>query len=419
MPPSILLAAVLATIGAPSVWLLETVPLDAEITSDELSLTTEALRAALSAEIGEEVLFGRDALPSPKEPEPPVAAARDLVRRGEDAFTTFAFARAAAALAEAAAVLSGSLALLRPEEAELLKQARLLEAVAWMEAGQPDASREAFAKLLTLWPELVPDPAYLSPRAKALFREAVESIRIAGTTTLDLRSKPAGATVVIDGRVRGKTPISVPGLTPGVHGLRLVLHGHDTYSEELRLAATTPGRDITLQPSPALAALGRARMAAQRGLEPTLAADDLGVLSEARGGAAIVLAGVARRPEGERVLYAVLWTPGARSAAVFRELVDVRAAAGAIAKGLMSKPKDLLLLPDGMAGLDTDFERALLGVGPGFGRAPVALPLTRRWWFWTAIGGVAAATLTTVLLLGREEPAPASKRVDLVLDFDQ
>ena len=48
----------------------------------------------------------------------------------------------------------------------------------------------------------------------------------AATGSLSVDSRPRGAQVTIDGRVLGVTPLSAPGLSPGVHAVRVELAGH-------------------------------------------------------------------------------------------------------------------------------------------------------------------------------------------------
>lgn len=58
-------------------------------------------------------------------------------------------------------------------------------------------------------------PARSTPAAKA-----------AATGSVTVDSRPKGAQVTIDGRASGVTPLSVPGLSPGVHAVRVELAGH-------------------------------------------------------------------------------------------------------------------------------------------------------------------------------------------------
>ncbi|WFN34416.1 PEGA domain-containing protein [Methanogenium sp. S4BF] len=69
--------------------------------------------------------------------------------------------------------------------------------------------------------------------------------------TLSLTSTPEGAMVYIDSVSHGVTPLTVSGLTPGVHQLRLMSAGYQDYQGTVVLA---PGEkrapDITMQPPP-------------------------------------------------------------------------------------------------------------------------------------------------------------------------
>jgi hypothetical protein len=65
-----------------------------------------------------------------------------------------------------------------------------------------------------------------------------------GNGTLSIASDPPGATVYVDGRFVGETPIDVPNLQPGDHRVRLVKDG---YLENGRIVSITAGRTGTLQ----------------------------------------------------------------------------------------------------------------------------------------------------------------------------
>lgn len=56
-----------------------------------------------------------------------------------------------------------------------------------------------------------------------------------GPCQLMVSSKPRGATVFVDDKERGPTPVVVDGLSTGKHGLRLVLDGHETWTRTVRL----------------------------------------------------------------------------------------------------------------------------------------------------------------------------------------
>ena len=57
------------------------------------------------------------------------------------------------------------------------------------------------------------------------------------TGVLRVESRPSGATVMIDGRVVGTTPLQIPNVEPGAHQVRLELPGHRPWSTTTSLVA--------------------------------------------------------------------------------------------------------------------------------------------------------------------------------------
>ena len=64
------------------------------------------------------------------------------------------------------------------------------------------------------------------------------------TGTLQLQSKPPGATIKVDGKPHGKTPLRALHLAPGEHQLELELAGHKSLTQQVELVA---GRQTRLQ----------------------------------------------------------------------------------------------------------------------------------------------------------------------------
>jgi hypothetical protein len=60
--------------------------------------------------------------------------------------------------------------------------------------------------------------------------------------SIDVVSRPAGAQVIVDGRVMGRTPLSVPNLTPGQHSVRLELPGYNRWATSVDVAAGARAR---------------------------------------------------------------------------------------------------------------------------------------------------------------------------------
>lgn len=59
----------------------------------------------------------------------------------------------------------------------------------------------------------------------------------ATTGTLVIESRPAGATVVIDGKTRGVTPLTIDALAPGDYRVSLSLAGYQPFATTVRVVA--------------------------------------------------------------------------------------------------------------------------------------------------------------------------------------
>ncbi|MDD9874602.1 MAG: SUMF1/EgtB/PvdO family nonheme iron enzyme [Gammaproteobacteria bacterium] len=68
--------------------------------------------------------------------------------------------------------------------------------------------------------------------------------------TLDIRSEPGGARVVLDGLVKGVTPVEVAAVPGGVHRLQVLLDGYQMVEEEIPVTnrSTDIKRDYRLKP---------------------------------------------------------------------------------------------------------------------------------------------------------------------------
>lgn len=81
-------------------------------------------------------------------------------------------------------------------------------------------------------------PSSAPAPATSFARADPETIRRVYTTgSLSVTSEPAGARVVVDGQPRGTTPLSVTGLRPGAHEVRLTLPGRSALDYTAPVAA--------------------------------------------------------------------------------------------------------------------------------------------------------------------------------------
>ena len=100
----------------------------------------------------------------------------------------------------------------------------------------------------------------------------LESDQSAATSLL-VRSTPAGAQVLIDGRDRGRTPAAIRGLAAGTHRLRVVRDGYVTEDRSITIAAgrPSPGVNISLERSPvATASAGPGSAAQPKAVDDTI-----------------------------------------------------------------------------------------------------------------------------------------------------
>ena len=65
-----------------------------------------------------------------------------------------------------------------------------------------------------------------------------------GIGSMLVESDPAGASVYVDGRLAGETPLTLPAIAAGVHRVRVVRLG---YLENSRLVTVEPGARATLR----------------------------------------------------------------------------------------------------------------------------------------------------------------------------
>jgi len=192
----------------------------------------------------------------------------------------------------------------------------------------------------------------------------IERDRVKPNFRMELASTPAGAHVTVDGRLRGRTPLTVDRLTLGPHGVRVEAAGSMPWVSTLPAGDGQARQTIRLVPAEAdlgARALLRARTADGRGDAMRAAADALAQDARAE---AVIIGWLERRG-------------GAATMAVARFDRD-RRDFGAIAIESF-QPQDLPEAIDRAAGMLTEPD----GVPPGpawrrafFGRPPSASPLT-------------------------------------------
>ena len=100
------------------------------------------------------------------------------------------------------------------------------------------------------------------------------SPRAATAGTLVVRSTPTGAGVTLNGRWRGRTPLTLDALPFRRYDVRVVQPGYATATEAVVLSADQPARSLTLQLKPAAAAAAPRRETPAAGVRPAPAPDE-------------------------------------------------------------------------------------------------------------------------------------------------
>ncbi|MFH1811582.1 MAG: PEGA domain-containing protein [Pseudomonadota bacterium] len=327
--------------------------------------------------------------------------ARELLQRGEDLYVAFDYGPAAAALAESAGLFASSLSELDAEDVQRLYQARVLEGLAWFDAGRPEAAKEAFAKLATIRPDYQPEAASMPPAAQGLYQQAVREVLAAGTGSLQVASEPRGAEALVDGVVRGRTPLTVEGLPLGTHRLTLVLPGYQRERAELDVTRRDPTvHKVQLTPLPMRLLLERVRQGAVRGQSAEELGPDLTDLLRETHSDALLILGVSATASGDRLLVTGRrWTAQGNSAAatiVDRSEIDL--AARQLVPLLLAQTWPAKVTAGASPALDLDFERHLLGTGTGSEQASGE----SSWLLWGGLGaaGVVVTALTVAAVVG-------------------
>ena len=222
------------------------------------------------------------------------------------------------------------------------------------------------------------DRTALLPAERALVDRVVQEAASADSGHLSISSEPPGAAVVVDGAPRGNAPLELD-LPYGRHVVRVDRFGRRPAAEIVEVAAggtVSKGFELALTEGADLLEQIAVRVA--RGAFDASDPEELQVLARALGARAVLVV-----EAGPRI-----------RARLLRDGAFVGSGSAD-----PTGPWDELL---------ARLERAALGrTGrtPGPPPPEPAPPLTSRWWFWTAIGGVVVAgAVTAIVVATRPDP---------------
>jgi len=305
--------------------------------------------------------------------------------------------------------LSASVAAFDRGAAALEDVSGLGDALLYLGASQVFARRTSdargtFTRLHVQLPQIRPDEEVFNP--DVVSRYAAARPRDAGNPRSVLRaeSEPPGATLYVDGIVRGRTPMNVTGLVGGEHVVRMVQPGATPFIERVEVRR---GRTATVSAF-LLEAEGMESLAESLENLPTDSDD-----RPDRNGPTVQIGeilgvghlGVIRvSPHGEegRATVELLLFDTTNRRRLLRMHGPIEVAQGSLEasiRELVTRGFEAAIQPQ----QQTDTEDILAQTRvpePDEGAPRRSGGLLKQWWFWTAIGGAVAVGVTVGVLVG-------------------
>lgn len=370
--------------------------------------------------------------------------ARALAARGAQLVRTDDLSSAEAALSAAVDAFDASIVSL--ENFDEFTGVLWLLAVAQIRQGNEEAGDKTLQRLLTLDSHFTPNLAD-STAVAGIWKSVQRRVARRKPGSVSIATQPSGAMVAIDGRKPVKSPAKFSGLLPGTHYVIVRAPGMRTDVEKFEVrGGATSSASLALEPasaaadkapagtSPALASAYHAEI--NKRLEDAIV--DMRIKRVAKGFAEasvadyVVLANVAREAKGYRLRTYLYKRDGSLLAEMDASSFDSE---------LLNLQAGIFKLSSQIFAAVADFpeERDITTVvikeaGPGAKPAAAAStsldaiqvtgekdvekvdptpPVYRRWWFWTAVGVLAAggAGAGIYVLATRQPPSEASVEV--------
>jgi len=330
-------------------------------------------------------------------------------------------------LESATSLFEGRLTMLKDHE--LLHEALLAKAEAQAQSGRKQLAKTTLQRFAALNPTKVPTRDSHKRSFVSLWRDALREIGHSGT--LEIRARPAGAYIQVDGVVLGKAPVTTRPMRPGPHYV-VARWPSFAVTRTVQLGAGSTVEMTLEQSGPAARERERVRGAIGRRRGTVVAQTAAKKIFQIAHADALFVAGVRRDGDGNALFLARHAPDGSivgigrapltdepasavrKLAAAF--LVDGRTgdfqldAAGTIkdaselADALYGRARadadiDMEDVPDDVASLpEGDDPAPLSALTPG-AEVTAAAPITEKWWFWTLIGVVAVGGAATAYAL--------------------
>lgn len=107
------------------------------------------------------------------------------------------------------------------KDADLVRDILALRALAALSTKKRDIAHDSMRKLLVLQPKYAPNKKKAPRALLRLVDDVRDELRATPAATLEVKSRPPGARVVVDGKRRGKAPVVIEDLSPGTHYVAL------------------------------------------------------------------------------------------------------------------------------------------------------------------------------------------------------
>lgn len=298
--------------------------------------------------------------------------------------------------------------------------------------GDMDKSNSAFLRAYVLAPEKKPDPDVFPPDVISMFSEATSLVHTLGTGSLSVGSDPQAAQVFLDGKFMGMSPVSIDNITAGKHFVRLVHPGHQLYGDVVAIqSGKTTNVNAKLFPAYSASKVF------------TLADGLPGLLVKGVEVASSSLANICTQLGVDQLL--LIWVTTGDTSYLSASFLVYDNIQGAM---IAQRQGDSIPVQDGVLSMKGDelSRNALLAalqagaagtgvvtvIGPpttgGEGKGPGPggkKKITRKWWFWVAVIGGAAAiggATTAGVCLGTDAckkggPGGPGGSGDLIFEF--
>ena len=289
----------------------------------------------------------------------------------------------------------------------LLTRVHLMLGVTHFSIGEKALAAQHFRQVLLLEPKLVLDDTRFNPLLVETFEKLRQLMQTENRGVISIISQPAQAAVTIDGKYAGVTPITLSGMAAGEHYLQVSLDGNRTWFAVVKLS---PGgelrQEVFLQARESMNLVRHIKRlessslagANPEDIKPLLRALEVDwlVLAALRriGGDTQLELAVAALPEGQPTLLGIFGV----------SQKEIENAVGIFASWLRGEP----VTPRLAAKSPSRESSSSFPAGPSIPPAPVTPPPTtwyKSWWFWTALGVLAAGTAATVTALALDRPS--------------